>query len=217
MSFDRQKWAAHFKCSPKNIDRLRKEGMPTTSLEEAEAWRAPRILRARNGITGSRKPITIDESAVHPDDDFDQTVERHRELKEEARQRYIAARKASDPQENKLYITYQNILKTLVVIEREALARKIQSRELIKTTLALDKFNTVMGEIKGDLLGLPVQIASQCNPNNPGAALKVIDRSINNLLAKWSRSAGEMAGEVAAPEDATEPSIDEIKEVGEDD
>lgn len=210
MTYDRQAWAAHFKCSVSNIDRLRKEGMPTDSLEAAEAWRAPRMARSRSGMTGQRKEIVIDPESVRPDDDFDQTVERHRELKEAARQRYIAARDSGDAggQESKLYATYQNILKTLVTVEREALARKIESRELIKTSLAIDKFARIMGEIKADLLGLPVQIASQCNPNNPGAALKVIDKHVNALLAKWSQQAGIAESEIEQPADIGAPDLD---------
>lgn len=187
--------------------------MPTDSFESATAWRDARLLRGRAGGVPQRIEINVDPGDINPDDDFEQTVERHRELKEAARQRYIVARDASDPQEPKLYLTYQNILKTLVVVEREALARRIESKELIKTTLALDKFSRILAEIKADLLSLPVEVAPGSNPDSPGTALKVVDEKVQKLLAKWATMSGSAAEEVVGDVRITRPNI--RKEAGE--
>jgi RNase P/RNase MRP subunit p29 len=93
-------------------------------------------------------------------------------------------------------MTYQNVLKTLVQIEREALARRIESKELIRTAEAMERFGKVIGEIKGDLLGLANSVASQANPDNQGKAFKVIDEKVNALLKKWSNSAGMVVSEM---------------------
>jgi hypothetical protein len=188
MSLTQKQIAEHFGFSVSRASALIKEGMPLESIEAAETWRNARLLRGQRGGVEQRTAIQIDSSRINPDDDFEQTVERHRELKEAARQRYMVARDTSDPQENKLYITYQNILKTLVAVEREALARRLEAKELIKTSHALEKFQKVLAEIKSDLLSLGMDVATTANPENPAAALKAVDERVNKLFSKWSRS-----------------------------
>lgn len=188
--------AAHFGFTTARAAALIREGMPVTSLAEAEAWRHARLLRGQRGGVEQRAAPTVNPADVTPDDDFDETVERHRELKEAARMAYMAARDSGDPHSNKLYMTYQNVLKTLVQIEREALARRIESKELIRTAEAMERFGRVIGEIKGDLLGLANSVASQANPDNQGKAFKVIDEKVNALLKKWSNSAGMVISEM---------------------
>ena len=203
--------AAHFGFTVSRAAALIKEGMPLESLEAAETWRNARLLRGQRGGVAQRTAITVDPSRINPDDDFEQTVERHRELKEAARQRYIVARDSGDNQEPKLYITYQNILKTLVTVEREALARKLESKELIKTSHALERFQKVLAEIKGDLLSLGMDVATQANPETPGTALKAIDDKVQKLLGKWSQMAEDAGVEVVgeAPK-ATPPDFSEF-------
>lgn len=168
-----QQIANHFGFSAPRAAALIREGMPVDSLENAEAWRQQRLLRSRRGrpvgAGPEPRPVVIDPSAVNPDDDFEQTVARHRELKEAARLAYIeAGRTQSAGDAAKYYTTYQNILKTLMIVEREALARRIESKDLIKTSSALDRFNRVLGEVKADLMGLPVQIASSSTRTTRG-------------------------------------------------
>lgn len=207
-----QQIATHFGFSAARAAALIREGMPLDSLENADAWRQQRLLRGQRGRAAGvaqSSPVVIDPSTVNPDDDFEQTVVRHRELKETARQTYIeAGRTQSAGDAAKYYSTYQNILKTLVVIEREALARRIDSKDLIKTSSALDRFNRVLGEIKADLTGLPVQIASQLNPNNPGLALKMLDKHLNALMTKWAQGTGKTVEEMVKPIRTSAPSID---------
>ena len=189
--------AAHFGFTTARAAALIREGMPVTSLAEAEAWRHTRLLRGQRGGVEQRAAPTVNPSDVTPDDDFDQTVERHRELKEAARMAYMAARDSGDPHSNKLYTTYQNVLKTLIQIEREALARRIESKELIRTSEAMERFGRVIGEIKGDLLGLANSVAGLANPDNQGKAFKAIDEKVNALLSKWSASAARVIAETA--------------------
>jgi len=208
--------AEHFGFTAARAAALVRQGMPLTSLEEATAWRDARLLRGQRGGVEQRTAIVVDPATVNPDDDFEQTVHRHRELKEAARQRYIIARDSGDPQEAKIYGTYQNILKTLVAVEREALARRIESKELIKTAHALDKFSRILSEIKADLLSMPTEIAPEANAEEPQVALKVIDDKVQKLLAKWSTMA-EAASEdvVGGPTIASAPDLEDFGGVGE--
>ena len=201
--------AAHFGFSEQRAYKLIREGMPLTSIEDAQAWRDARALRSRQGRPAIPSTVRVDPSAIVPDESFEQTVERHRELKEAARQRYIVAREGGLAEESKLYTTYQNILKTLVVVEREALARKLEAKELIKTAQALDRFQRVLGEIKADVLGLGLEVAPIANPDSPGTALKAVDEKVQKLLEKWSeisREAVQIVGGVVLDADA--PQLD---------
>jgi len=220
MPLTNEQIAAAFKFSKERARALIREGMPLTSIEEATAWREARALRARQGRISKPSEVRVDPSAVVADESFEQTVERHRELKEAARQRYIVARDAGLAEESKLYTTYQNILKTLVVVEREALARKIESKELIKTSLALDRFQRVLAGIKADILGLGLEVAPIANPDSPGTALKIIDEKVQKLLEKWSTAAREagniVAGETTPQVEAPELDAFDDEEVDED-
>jgi hypothetical protein len=181
--------AEHFGFTVARAAALIRQGMPVDSLEAAESWRHARLLRGQRGGVEQRAAIVVNQDDVSPDLDFEDTVVRHRELKEAARQTYIAARNAGDTQAPKLYTTYQSIVQTLVKLERESLARKIESKELIKTVAAIERFGRVIAEIKADMLSFANAVANQVNPDNQGKAYKVIDEKVNALLAKWSGSA----------------------------
>ena len=211
MSLTQKQIAEHFGFSVSRASALIKEGMPLESIESAETWRNARLLRGQRGGVAQRTAIQVDSARINPDDDFEQTVERHRELKEAARQRYMIARDTSDPQENKLYITYQNILKTLVAVERESLARRLEAKELIKTSHALEKFQKVLAEVKADLLSLGMDVATTANPENPATALKAVDERVNRLLTKWSRSASVADEDViGSPASAQPPDLSDF-------
>lgn len=187
--------AAHFGFTVARAAALIRQGMPVDSLEAAESWRHARLLRGQRGGVEQRAAIVVNPEDVSPDLDFEDTVVRHRELKEAARQAYIAARNAGDTQAPKLYTTYQSIVQTLVKLERESLARKIESKELIKTAAAIERFGRVIAEIKSDMLSLANSIANQVNPDNQGKAFKIIDEKVNALLAKWAGSADAVIDE----------------------
>jgi hypothetical protein len=191
MAITTKQIADHFGFTPSRASALIREGMPLTSIEDATAWRDARILRGRQGRRVEPSNIVLPDGSITADTDFDETVNRHRELKEAARQRYIVARDTGLNEESKLYQTYQHILKTLVVVEREALARKLDSKELIKTIYALEILGKILLEIKSDLLVIGMELAPLANPDSPGTALKVIDDKINKLLAKWSQAAAD--------------------------
>lgn len=187
--------ADHFGFTVARAAALIRQGMPVDSLEAAESWRHARLLRGQRGGVEQRAAIVVNPEDVSPDLDFEDTVVRHRELKEAARQAYIAARNAGDTQAPKLYTTYQSIVQTLVKLERESLARKIESKELIKTAAAIERFGRVIAEIKSDMLSLANSIANQVNPDNQGKAFKVIDEKVNALLAKWAKSSDAVIDE----------------------
>jgi hypothetical protein len=113
----------------------------------------------------------------------------------------MTARDSGDPQSPKLYVTYQNILKTLVTVEREALARKLDAKEIIRTQYAIERFSKILSEIKSDLVGLGNELAPLANPDSPGTALKVIDDRIQKLLGKWTQSSVNSIAEIGGTDE----------------
>jgi len=199
MAITTKQIADHFGFSPSRASALIREGMPLTSIEDATAWRDARILRGKQGRKVEPSNIVLPEGSIVPDTDFEQTVERHRELKEDARLRYIAARDRGLPEESKLYLTYEKILRMMMMVERESLARKLDSKELIKTTHAVERFAKILSEIKSDVLVLGMELAPLANPDSPGTALKIIDDKVNKLLAKWSQVESDIVDAIVEP------------------
>jgi hypothetical protein len=205
MAITTKQIAEHFGFSPSRASALIREGMPLTSIEDATAWRDARILRGKQGRQIEPSNIVLPEGSVIPDADFEQTVDKHRQLKESARLRYVYARDHGLPEESKLYITYEKILRMMVVVERESKAREIESGQLIRLTNALEKMGKILTEIKSDCLGMGIEIAPMANPDSPGTALKVIDEKMHKNLLKWSQAEKEMLSVLAEPKSEPMP------------
>ena len=225
MALSNKEIAEHFGFTPKRAATLIRLGMPVDNLENATRWRDARLLRGKRGGVEVRAPIRVDPSEIHADTDFDETVNKHRELKEAARLQYMTARDSGDPQSPKLYVTYQNILKTLVTVEREALARKLDAKEIIRTQYAIERFSKILSEIKSDLVGLGNELAPLANPDSPGTALKVIDDRIQKLLGKWTQSSINSIAEIGGTDElgaivtsrGNNNLVDGWEEIGDDD
>lgn len=207
--------ARTFGFSVGRAKQLQKEGMPLDSIESATAWRNARLLRSRQGgAAGTVRPSMpdIDTSSVEADESFDETVDRHRQLKEAARLRYIAAADAGLSDQKKLYEIYQHITKTLVTLEREALARRISARQLVESSLVLERLWKVMLEIKADVQNFGLSVATKANPENPQIALAACNEKADALLEKWSKAHTAVEEEIAEAEvkDAAPPDLTEM-------
>ena len=150
------------------------QGMPIDSVESAEAWV---MARRAKGMAESTIP-------VKPDKDFDETVEKQRELKAIAYKKYLED--IDTPEASKSYATYDKLVKTLVTLEKELLARQIASKELIRTQTAIERFGKVLSDLRQQLIQLGTKVAPKANPDHPGRALKAIDEEINKMLARIS-------------------------------
>jgi hypothetical protein len=158
-----------------------RSGMPTNSIEEAEAWYNERSARRDQNLTPDQQ---VDDS----DKDFAAIVEKHRQLKAEAYEQYRRDLRNEDPNQSKSYATYDKLVKTLVALERELHARNIAAREYIKTQTAIERFGKVILSIRNELTQLSTKIAVKANPDSPGTAMKAIDTEITNIL---NRLAGQ--------------------------
>lgn len=171
------------------INTFIRQGMPTDSIEAAEAWYNERQMR-RNGGSNLRKNA---ENNQQEDGDFAQIVEQHRQLKASAYREYLNDLEEHSPNQSKSYATYDKLLKTLVTLERELHARNIAAKEYIKTQTAIERFGKVLLAIRNELSQLGTKIAVKANPDSPGTAMKAIDEEIVRILERLAGQSNEAA------------------------
>jgi hypothetical protein len=181
------------------INTLLTQGMPIDSIESAEAWYNARRQGSAN-------------TTILPDKDFNETVERQRELKALAYQQYLDDLRNASPDASKSYATYDKLVKTLISLEKELQAREIASREYIRTQTAIERFGRVLAQVREELTQLGSKIASRANPDNPGRAMKAIDDEVKKVLERLSQSASYSEQAVVK-----EPDQEEINEINETD
>lgn len=174
MRITKVEFAGRLGVAKQQVQKWVEQGMPIDSLESAEAW-----VMSRRAKGGSEATIP-----VKPDKDFDETVEKQRELKAIAYKKYLDD--IDTPEASKSYATYDKLVKTLVTLEKELLARQIASKELIRTQTAIERFGKVLSDLRQQLIQLGTKVAPKANPDHPGRALKAIDEEINKMLARIS-------------------------------
>lgn len=163
-----------------------RQGMPTSSIEDAEAWYHSR--GARRGADASETEVVEDETT---DRNFADIVERHRQLKARAYDQYLRDLRNEDPNQSKSYATYDKLVKTLVSLERELHARNIAAKEYIKTQTAIERFGKVVLSIRNELTQFSMKVATKANPDSPGTAMKAIDAEITKMLLRLSTQVEE--------------------------
>ena len=181
------------------ISQLVAEGMPLTSIEDAEKWRAERHLetgRPPGNFRMDGDPLAVDLPSVATTSEtkpasnletFDSIVERQRILVQLSRNQYIKAVREGSPQQSKLYASYDKTVNTLTKLKAEADRLAVMNREYIRATDATEAMRSLMGEVINRLDKLGLDVAEQCNPENPAKALKVLEnwtRKVRTDLSK---------------------------------
>ena len=169
------------------------QGMPIESFESAEAW-----VMSKRAVRGGGGRVTSDK-------DFNETVERQRELKALAHQRYLDDLADPDADASKSYSTYDKLVKTLIAMEKELHARQIASREFIRTQTAIERFGKILTNLRNELTQLGTKVASRANPDHPGRALKAIDEEMTRILSRVSEAVAESEEEVKMPQAESDP------------
>ena len=182
------------------------QGMPIDSFESAEAWVMSK--RANRGSNGH---------AATSDRDFNETVERQRELKSLAHRKYLDDLANDSPDAPKSYATYDKLVKTLITMEKELQARQIANREFIRTQTAIERFGKILTNLRSEMTQLGTKVASRANPDHPGRALKAIDEEINRILTRVSEAVAESEEAIKSPAEEADPvevevdnSVDEV-------
>jgi hypothetical protein len=189
--------AERWELSPGRISQLVTDGMPLDSFEAAEKWRAER--HAESGIAPSNFRMegspNIEEPPIEQKsassgsvlETFDSIVERQRFLVQVSRNEYIKAVKAGSPQQSKLYASYDKTVNTLTKLKAESDRLAVITKEYIRSTDAADAMRTFASEVLNRLDKLALEVAEQCNPENPPRAVKVLNSWTVKVRKELSR------------------------------
>ena len=182
------------------------QGMPTDSIEAAQAW-----YNSRRAARGADAHDAVPTGENVSDESFAEIVAQHRSLKDRAYQQYLEDLDNRDKNQSKSYATYDKLLKTMVSLEREAVARDIASRKYVETAQAVAAFGRVLLALRNDLVQLGTRVAAKANDQHPGMAMKAIDEEIDKLLRRHSSAADDAIADMQVP-DAPSPPTDEPAE-----
>lgn len=179
--------AVRLKLHKATINTFIKNGMPLTSMEDAEAWYSTNVTRRKNdeGDTMVRSSMATDDA------NLEEIIEDQKQAKKKAFEEYMKDLKESNPSQSKSYATYDKILKRLMELEDRLHNRRIAAKEYIKTQSAIERFGKVLLTLRNDLIQLGTKLAPKANPDSPRTAQKVIDDEIMRLLNRVSGQAEE--------------------------
>jgi len=165
--------------TPQRVSILRKDGMPTDSIEAALAWRAQREA-SRRASAPKAEPAQLDDGTLAD------TIAEHRTLVGRARGVWQAAMEGGDPNQGKYQTAYNQSLKTLVNLEEEQERRLILAKDYISAKEAGEAMRQLTAEVVNRLDKLALDVAEGCNPENPAKAVKVLEAWVRKVRAELS-------------------------------
>ena len=165
--------------TPQRVSVLKREGMPTDTIEAALAWRAQRE-EARRAQAPKAAPAQLDDGTLAD------TIAEHRGLVSRARGVWLAAMESGDPNQGKYQTAYNQSLKTLVKLEEEQERRLILTKEYITAKEAGEAMRELAGMVVNRLDKLALDVAEACNPENPAKAVKALEAWVRRVKADLS-------------------------------
>jgi hypothetical protein len=166
------------------VSALRKEGMPTDSIEAAKAWREARA-QVQRAQAPKAAPAQLDDGTLAD------TIAEHRTLVSRARGVWQAAMEGGDPNQGKYQTAYNQSLKTLVNLEEEQERRLILAKEYISSKEATEAMRQLMSAVVNRLDKLALDVAEACNPENPAKAVKALEAWTRKVRADLSSDEAE--------------------------
>ena len=146
---------------------LKKDGMPTDSIEAALNWR-----QARDDERRRLAPIVIE---TLDDGSIAERIRLHRIKVNLAGEVWEQSIRERDPNQGKYQSSYNASLKTLLNLENEQERRLILAEDFIKATEAREAMLQFVSEVLTRLDKLALDTAEGCNPENPAKAVKVLE------------------------------------------
>ena len=162
------------------ISVLRKEGMPTDSIDAAKSWRETRA-QVQRAQAPKAAPAQLDDGTLAD------TISEHRTLVGRARGVWQAAMEGGDPNQGKYQTAYNQSLKTLVALEEEQERRLILAKDYISSREAGEAMRELAATMVNRLDKLALDAAEGCNPENPAKAVKVLEAWVRRVKAELSQ------------------------------
>ena len=171
--------AAALSVTPQRVSVMKRDGMPTDSIEAIMAWRASRE-DARKAKAPKAAPAQLDDGTLAD------TIAEHRTLVTRARGVWLASMESGDPNQGKYQTAYNQSLKTQVALEEEQERRLILAKDYISSKEAGEAMRQLMSEVVNRLDKLGLDVAEGCNPENPAKAVKVLDAWVRKVKTELS-------------------------------
>lgn len=179
MSLTNLQLGAALGVTAQRISVLKREGMPTDSVEAAKAWREARAA-VQKAQAPKAAPAQLDDGTLAD------TIAEHRTLVGRARGVWQAAMEGGDPNQGKYQTAYNQSLKTLVALEEEQERRLILAKDYISAKEAGEAMRQITSEVVNRLDKLALDVAEACNPENPAKAVKALEAWVRRLKAELS-------------------------------
>jgi DNA-binding transcriptional MerR regulator len=154
------------------VTALRKEGMPTDSIEEILEWRNERENK-------NKKLAPSIDLEILDDGSIAERIRTHRIKVNLAGDVWEQSIRERDPNQGKYQTAYNQSLTKLLHLEEEQERRSILAKTFIKASEAKSAMQLLMTEVLARLDKIGLENAERCNPDNPALAAKVLDA--------WSR------------------------------
>lgn len=176
------------------VSQLVKEGMPTSSIEEARAWRDRRKteMQSKGHISQPVQPLVLGDldgilRSVTGDtgnSEMDDRIRNQVDLCRLTREVFLTALTSGDPSQGKLYANYDRAIATLLRLEKERFVREQEEGRLIDADAAAARFGKVLGQLRSQIERAELTVAPQANPENPPKALKAFREFKDDLFRK---------------------------------
>jgi len=170
-------FAAALDVTVQAIAYMKRNGMPTDSIESALAWRAARDA-ARRAQAPKASPAQLDDGTLSD------TIQQHRALVGRARGVWQASMESGDPNQSKYQSAYNASLKSLIALEEEQERRLILAKDYISAKEAAEAMRQITSEMVNRLDKLALDVAEGCNPENPAKAVKVLEAWVRKVRAE---------------------------------
>lgn len=178
------------------VSQLVKEGMPTSSIEEARAWRDRRKVENQNRghiaqpvqplVLGDLDNILQSVTGASGNSEMDDRIRNQVELCRLTREVFLTALTSGDPSQGKLYANYDRAIATLLRLEKERFVREQEEGRLIDAEAAAARFGKVLSQLRSLIDRAELTVAPQANPENPPKALKAFRDFKDDLFRKIS-------------------------------
>lgn len=177
--------AAALGISVQRVGVLRREGMPTNTVEAAVAWREARAAARAASAPVPTEPTSLDDGTIQ------QRIHRQNILVSRARDVWQAAMETGDRDQSKYHSQYNQATSKLIDLEAEAERRAIMAREYIKASEAKEAMLQLTGEWLEMMERMPSEVGEACNPNDPPKAIAVLQAYVRKVREKLSRGTAD--------------------------
>lgn len=186
--------------SVSRIHALRAQGMPShlgVTMEEILAWREARDAEREGGPIADAAPAEpVDPAAGVMT--LDDRIARQKILVAEAEAVWRGSMASRSSHSSKFQTSYNQSLKTLVALEREAFDRKVKSGEFIRRSDSEAVALSLVQLFINATDAAPDALSALCNPDHPEKARKVIEqwgietrKALSEKVAKMSKDSSD--------------------------